>query len=1304
MDEANEASEVDEASVANEGIEASAANVVSEEDQDREANLGEDGHSDWGSNGGSSSHEMDKKPYRAAYVEEVEDEGEVGVQRADGSLGMEYPYGVVDGAGAASAEDGAAASILYNRIVEESQSAQPLDDVPILSPHFIFELSLDAAVRDEPETHVNTNLSDSTQSQSPLSLYNGLCPTHEPVTRRTRLSGSAQSRLTKALNDVSCFAYKPVARKIRPVATTLPEDMRVARIAHPNPLENLPELPTNPPEFEPGVRFSQERHDAIDWNPENFLTETEVRLVKWMVRAHETAIAWDETEKGVFDPEYYPPVLIPTIEHIPWMFRNIPIPNGIHDKVIQIIKDKISSGIYEPSSASYRSRWFCVVKKDGKSLRLVHDLQPLNGVSIKDAAVPPFVDQLGEAYAGRACYSSYDLYVAFDQRKLDVRSRDMTSFQTPLGTFRLTSIPMGYTNSMQILHNDVRFMLRDFIPDVTEPFVDDIMTKGPKTRYELEDGSYETIPENPGIRRFIWEHLNADNKVLQTLQAHGVTISGSKMVVASPTGMIVGHKCTYEGRIPDTSRIDKLLNWPVPRTVTELRSFLGTAGVFRPFVKEYTLKIRPLTYLTRKGVHFDFGEEAMASMKEVQEAIKNCPGLRPIDYESELPVILGVDSSYIGFGYVLSQIGKDGKRYPNRFGSGTWNVRESHYSQSKVELFGLYRSLRAVRIYIIGVFKLIVEVDAQYIKGMINNPDVQPNATINRWIAGILLFHFDLEHVPGTGHKGPDGMSRRGRAEGDAEEPKDDLDEALEGGFSFYFDRQVPWDSRAEVLVILATEASADVEDSKEEGAPTSDWIEKQERRLLQVHEFLETLKRAAGMSDAEFKVLIRHAIEYFVRDGKLWKKSPDGVHRLVPNRSKRSGLISLAHDELGHKGVFAVKEMLRRRFWWPGMAEDVKWHIRTCHECQTRQFKLQHIPPVVSTPAPLFQKVYIDTMLMPAAGGYKYIIHARDSLTSWPEWRALTSETAQTVRKFIFEEIFCRWGPVYEMVTDNGKPFVAEAVKDLCEAYKVHAIKISTYNSQANGAVERRHRDVREAIMKMVKGDESKWPSVLPAVFWAERITIQKSTGMSPYEMAHGVEPILPFDLNEATFLVNSPSTKLTTAELLATRARQLMKRPADLKRAHERILKARNAGALEFEKKYKRTIYKEEFKPGALVLVRNTRVEKELNRKTKPRYLGPYVVVRRTAGGSYILAEPDGSVARARYGAFRVIPYFARTNIGISPEALTEMTKAELDKMAETLEDEHGTEADESTADDEEEFGGQSGSEDEESSAAGH
>ncbi|TDL14497.1 hypothetical protein BD410DRAFT_694319, partial [Rickenella mellea] len=86
---------------------------------------------------------------------------------------------------------------------------------------------------------------------------------------------------------------------------------------------------------------------------------------------------------------------------------------------------------------------------------------------------------------------------------------------------------------------------------------------------------------------------------------------------------------------------------------------------------------------------------------------------------------------------------------------------KSRYSQPKLELYGLFCALRHWRLHIIGVKNLIVEVDAKYIKGMINEPDIQPNNTINRWIQGILLFDFTLVHVPADRHQGPDALSRR---------------------------------------------------------------------------------------------------------------------------------------------------------------------------------------------------------------------------------------------------------------------------------------------------------------------------------------------------------------------------------------------------------------------------------------------------------------------------------------------------------------------------------------------------------------
>ena len=107
------------------------------------------------------------------------------------------------------------------------------------------------------------------------------------------------------------------------------------------------------------------------------------------------------------------------------------------------------------------------------------------------------------------------------------------------------------------------------------------------------------------------------------------------------------------------------------------------------------------------------------------------------------------------------------------------NDRESRFSQPKLELYGLFRSLRALKLYLIGVRNLVIEVDACYIKGMLANPDLSLSASINRWILSILTFHFDLVHVPGTMHS-PDGLSRRRPQPGDEPEPEDDFDDWID--------------------------------------------------------------------------------------------------------------------------------------------------------------------------------------------------------------------------------------------------------------------------------------------------------------------------------------------------------------------------------------------------------------------------------------------------------------------------------------------------------------------------------------------
>lgn len=969
----------------------------------------------------------------------------------------------------------------------------------------------------------------------------------------------------------------------------------------------------------PSERLTLERLEELKIN-EGFLWPEEEKLFAHIFKIHEKTLAFEEVHRGTFREDYFTPYIIPVVPHVPWEHKNIPIPPGIRNDVIKLLKEKMDAGVYEPSQASYRSRWFCVVKKNGK-LRIVHDLQVLNSVTIRDAGLPPVMDDFVEPFAGRQCYTVFDLFWGFDARKVEPSSRDLTSFLTPLGLLRITSMPMGFTNSPAEFQKCMVFILQDEIPEVANIFIDDLPIKGPKTMYLDDKGNPEVLKENPGIRRFVWEHANDVHRIMHRIEQAGATFSPKKTQICRPEVVIVGQKCTPEGRLPDEDKVEKILNWKPLTTVTEVRGFLGLCGTVRIWIKNYSALARPLTELVRIKEEFVWDQRRQEAFDQLKRIISEVPALRTIDYESNQPVILSVDSSKIAAGFILSQCDESGKRRPARFGSLPMNEREANYSQPKLELYGLFRALRHFRLFIVGVKNLHVEVDAKYIKGMLNEPDLQPNATINRWIQGILLFDFKLIHVPASEFSGPDALSRRQPHPEDFEEMNDEY-----------------LDDIALYVTSQAKSAQVYVNSSDEK-----------DQELRDIQKFLQTLILPTFLSDTAKKRFIKKAQQFYIQHQGLFKRSKQNPLKVILDPQDRDQILRQAHEEIGHRGEFATQETLKRRVYWPQMRLHVKTHVKSCHECQIRSVKKVEIPLVVSTPKNIFIKLHVDIMFMPKAKGYRYIVAARDDLSRASEGRALKKANADSLAQFFWEQILCRYGAVGQVVTDNGKE-VEGAFTKLMMRYGIPQIKISAYNSKANGVVERGHFIIRESIVKACEGKISQWPEKVPGAFFADKITTSRSTGFSPYYLLHGMEPVLPLDLFEATFLVQGFTDNMSTEELLALRIRQLEKREEDISKAAALLARMRYASKEQFEKRFARRLNKELYSTGDMVLLRNTQVEKELNRKTKDRYLGPFKVIRQTEGGAYELQELDGSVRKQSVAAFRLVPYIARDKHAIA------------------------------------------------------
>ena len=610
-----------------------------------------------------------------------------------------------------------------------------------------------------------------------------------PRTSRPLLTPWTRRALTyenSALKLQMRTKYKTVDKKVRPVPSYMPDP--AGQVFLPVTIPSLPPLPLDPPSipnFLPTRRLTKERlQKIIDSVPKDFLLPREIDLLVFVLRTRDQALAFEDSERGTFSDKYFPDYDIPVIEHVPWVQDPIRIPKAIEDTVRQMLLDQKAAGKYEYSTASYRSRIFAVGKPKG-GIRLVADVQELNRVTVRDAGLPPRTDDFAESFVGHVIYGLADLFSGYDGRRLGIASRPLTTFSSLIGPHRSCVLPQGATNSLPEFQHCTTHTLQDEIPKNGGVFVDDVGLKGPTTTY----GNKEVAP---GIRRFVYEYATTFDRFLARFIEAGITASGKKLVLATPRLHIVGTIVSKEGWHLEHGLVSKILKWGPLTSVTDVRSFLGTAGVGRRWIHGFSLIAKPLTLLTRIAVQreFYFSPEAQEAQNKLKQLVSTAPVLIKLDYDaaklldrlgpSPRPsdhglVIVGVDSCQNGAGWILYQMVQK-EKHPVIFGSCTFNLTEANYSQPKLELYGVFRAIKDLRHRIWGIH-FRIDVDAKFLIEMVKQPDL-PNAPMTRWISYIALFDYVMHHVPSQSHVAEDGLSRRIRVPEDSDD--EDAEEYLD--------------------------------------------------------------------------------------------------------------------------------------------------------------------------------------------------------------------------------------------------------------------------------------------------------------------------------------------------------------------------------------------------------------------------------------------------------------------------------------------------------------------------------------------
>jgi len=432
------------------------------------------------------------------------------------------------------------------------------------------------------------------------------------------------------------------------------------------------------------------------------------------------------------------------------------IPHALKPVVDEHINDMLSKKIIEPSTSPWSSSIVLVQKKskDGSiKYRFCIGYRSLNAVTKPDAyPIPNIIDTL-DSLGKSKIFSVLDMASGYHQIAMRPEHKEKTAFSCHRGHFQFIKMPFGLNNAPATYQRYIDVVFLGLRGIASLVYLDDIICFS------------ATMEEHAEKLRDICERLEKANFKIQP----------EKCVFATDTVEYLGHVCTPLGIRPDPKKVRAIEEYPVPRTIRDVRAFIGLAGYYRRHVPNFAGLAKPLTTLTKKDVSFVWTPECQQACGELKKILSTEPLLIYPDFSQ--PFIVACDSSTKAIGAVLSQE-RDGKEHPIAYTSRQLNSAESKYSVTELEMLAFLFATKQFRCYLYGR-KFTVYTDHRALKWLLNLQD--PSSKLTRWAVKLSECDNVVEHRPDTRMRHADALSRSVNAvEGDLVLSREVIQEAQE--------------------------------------------------------------------------------------------------------------------------------------------------------------------------------------------------------------------------------------------------------------------------------------------------------------------------------------------------------------------------------------------------------------------------------------------------------------------------------------------------------------------------------------------